>query len=374
MLKQSKLLSVCFSICHINMLDRDTLVSFMQVRGSIPLKWSQKPNLKYKPNLKITNNASGTNPFQIHFKNQLDRYNHVLIVNLINATGSEGKLGDAYLSQHNEFKNPNLNFVSFDFHHKTKSTNYGGLNELISAVQNSINDFGFSMVDLKTGTVTKSQTGVLRVNCIDCLDRTNVCESIFARIVLTNKLRELNLLQPNEKVTDKANLEKLFKNTWADNGDTLSMLYAGTGALKADFTRTGRRTFAGILNDGYNSATRYYYNNFSDGLKQDGMALLLGKYIVEKGERPYAGTSKVMQTVYNVCKYTFIVSLIMIIINIIQLFSDPAKMQRLSILAVWLGVSAVDYLFLILNGTKIVNRPLLKKKSIIIGGSKPKKE
>lgn len=185
----------------------------MQVRGSIPLKWSQKPNLTYKPKLKITTNASGTNPFQIHFKNQLDRYNHVLVVNLINSTGSEGKLGDAYLKQHTEFNNSNMKFVSFDFHKKTKSTNYGGLNELISAVQDSINDFGYFMVDLKERKVIKSQTGVLRVNCIDCLDRTNVCESIFGRLVLNKELKDLELLKNDDKVDNKVSLERLFKSS-----------------------------------------------------------------------------------------------------------------------------------------------------------------
>jgi len=33
-------------------------------------------------------------------------------------------------------------------------------------------------------------------------------------------------------------------------------MYSGTGALKNDFTRTGKRTFIGILNDGSNSAIR----------------------------------------------------------------------------------------------------------------------
>lgn len=32
--------------------------------------------------------------------------------------------------------------------------------------------------------------------------------------------------------------------------------------------RTGRRTFGGLLKDGFNSAVRYYYNNFNDGYRQ----------------------------------------------------------------------------------------------------------
>ena len=32
--------------------------------------------------------------------------------------------------------------------------------------------------------------------------------------------------------------------------------------------RTGKRTLLGALKDGYNSAIRYYYNNFQDGYRQ----------------------------------------------------------------------------------------------------------
>ena len=49
----------------------------------------------------------------------------------------------------------------------------------------------------------------------------------------------------------------------------MSILYSGTPALKTDFTRTGKRTYAGALNDGINSLTRYYLNNFTDGYYTD---------------------------------------------------------------------------------------------------------
>lgn len=55
---------------------------------------------------------------------------------------------------------------------------------------------------------------------------------------------------------------------WADNADIVSTQYSGTGALKTDFTRTGKRTRMGALKDGINSLTRYYKNNFADGFRQ----------------------------------------------------------------------------------------------------------
>jgi hypothetical protein len=51
-------------------------------------------------------------------------------------------------------------------------------------------------------------------------------------------------------------------NLWADSGDSISLIYAGTGALKADVTRTGKRLLIqGNYSDGMNALTRYYLNN-----------------------------------------------------------------------------------------------------------------
>jgi hypothetical protein len=48
-------------------------------------------------------------------------------------------------------------------------------------------------------------------------------------------------------------LEDAFRAAWTDNADTISILYTGTPALKTDFTRTGKRTFKGAINDGINA-------------------------------------------------------------------------------------------------------------------------
>ena len=55
---------------------------------------------------------------------------------------------------------------------------------------------------------------------------------------------------------------------WADHADLIAKAYSGSGALKSDFTRTGKRTKAGALDDGYKSILRYLKNNFFDGARQ----------------------------------------------------------------------------------------------------------
>uniref|UniRef100_A0A1B0AHI7 Phosphatidylinositol-3-phosphatase SAC1 n=1 Tax=Glossina pallidipes TaxID=7398 RepID=A0A1B0AHI7_GLOPL len=126
-----------------------------------------------------------------------------------------------------------------------------------------------------------TQKGVFRTNCIDCLDRTNVVRSMLARRSLQKTLEKLGILHPSQKIElTSPNFELIFKAVWADNADLISMQYSGTRALKTDFTRTGKRTKRGLLQDGVNALTRYYINNFTDGFRQDGIDLFLGRYVV----------------------------------------------------------------------------------------------
>ena len=114
---------------------------------------------------------------------------------------------------------------------------------------------------------------------MDCLDRTNVVQSMLGRWILTRQLTDLGILQRGESASDDAAFEDVFRNVWADNADVVSKSYSGTGALKTDFTRTGNRTRAGMVQDLNNSVTRYLRNNFADGPRQDGFDLFLGTYL-----------------------------------------------------------------------------------------------
>jgi len=94
-------------------------------------------------------------------------------------------------------------------------------------------------------------------------------QSLLARRSLDAVLKRFEILrQGSDSISLHDNFESLFKTVWADNADFVSTQYSGTGALKNDFTRTGKRTKAGLLRDAYNSARRYYKNNFSDGFRQ----------------------------------------------------------------------------------------------------------
>lgn len=114
---------------------------------------------------------------------------------------------------------------------------------------------------------------------MDCLDRTNVVQSTFARYVITNQLIDCGIFNDSDRVDMFPDFESVFRNgrflslsklmiVWADNANVVSKSYSGTGALKTDFTRTGKRSTTGLLLDGQNSVERYFLNNFFDFNRQ----------------------------------------------------------------------------------------------------------
>lgn len=262
----------------------NTRCSFVQTRGSIPIFWSQRPNLKYKPKIKI-NAANYPEVFQRHFDNQIYNYGEQVVVNLVNQTGSEGLLEKSFSQSVTNSQNKNIRYEYFDFHHECGNTGlrWDRLSVLLDRLSDDIRKQGYFTIQ-KDGTILSQQEGIFRTNCIDCLDRTNVVQSLIAKVVLQNQLTKLGVLDQGQHIKDCKTFNLTYNNVWADNADVMSNQYAGTGALKTDITRQGKRTRYGLLMDGWNSLIRYFKNNFSDGFRQDSMDLFLGNYVVEENE------------------------------------------------------------------------------------------
>lgn len=163
--------------------------------------------------------------------------------------------------------NSNVRYESFDFHAECRKMRWDRLDILIDRLAHEQDEFGVFHLRFD-GTLLSNQLGVFRTNCIDCLDRTNVVQSMLAKRSLRQALQKLGILRAGQSIESTVGLEMLYKNVWADNADLISLQYSGTGALKTDFTRTGKRTVTGAIKDGLNSLARYYKNNFRDGCRQ----------------------------------------------------------------------------------------------------------
>ncbi|GLV32607.1 spermathreecae [Carabus blaptoides fortunei] len=252
-------------------------VSFVQVRGSVPVYWSQ-PGYKYRPPPRIDKGEAETKlAFEKHFDSELRSYGPICIVNLVDQTGKEKIIWDSYTSYILTYNNPNLIYVTFDFHEYCRGMHFENVSVLINSVADIIRDINYCWKD-KQGLIC-SQVGVFRVNCIDCLDRTNVVQTAIGKAVMEMQFSKLGLISPDDVMPDS--IRQVFQLLWANNGDTISKQYAGTNALKGDYTRTGERKFTGIMKDGMNSANRYYLGHFKDTIRQYCIDLMQGQQLPE---------------------------------------------------------------------------------------------
>ena len=289
------------------------IMSYVQTRGSVPVYWVEINTLHYTPNLQVRSVETAVDAARKHFDEQIRLYGDNYLVNLVNQKGREDRVKKAYeqmirllvsspdeKTQADQFTSEKLHvveptegahqfdrlhYVYFDFHNETKGLKWHRALLLLDQLKQGLTQGGyFRAADMPGDTqgqleVRYQQTAVVRTNCMDCLDRTNVVQTMLARWTLTRQLIDAGVLQPGETQDDDAAFQDLFRNMWADNADVVSRSYSGTGALKTDFTRTGKRTCAGMAQDLNNSVTRYVRNNFADGPRQDGFDLFLGTHL-----------------------------------------------------------------------------------------------
>lgn len=253
-------------------------LSFVQVRGSVPVFWSQV-GFKYRPPPKMDKGESeNCAAFEQHFNNEIHTYGPICAVNLVDQTGSEKVIFDAYSNYVYLYNSPFITYVTFDFHEYCRGMHFENVSILINAIAEIIKDMNYCWKD-DHGHIC-SQKGVFRVNCVDCLDRTNVVQTAIGKAVMEIQFCKLGLTVPETPMPE--NIKKIFQNLWANNGDIISKQYAGTNALKGDYTRTGERKFTGIMKDGVNSANRYYLSRFKDATRQGTIDLMLGNYVNEE--------------------------------------------------------------------------------------------
>lgn len=64
-----------------------------------------------------------------------------------------------------------------------------------------------------TGEVRRLQSGVVRTNCMDNLDRTNVVQSDIAKWSLGRQLQVMGYLSQGETINDHDEFLNLFRNS-----------------------------------------------------------------------------------------------------------------------------------------------------------------
>ncbi|KRX75585.1 Phosphatidylinositide phosphatase SAC1, partial [Trichinella sp. T6] len=318
----------------------DRLSSFVQTRGSAPVFWTQKPNLRWLPCPKLLQ-KDHTEGFRYHISWQTHTYGNQVIISLLNKRGREKCIGDALEYVVREAGAHDVKLISIDFHQECKNMNFDRLNYLIDQLMPEIHRLGYFSIKKGDTAELKMQTGVFRTNCMDCLDRTNVVQSMIAKRSLECQFQSMKILRSGDSLFRYPAFESIYRNLWADNGDACSVQYAGTAALKSDFTRTGKRTFAGLALDGYNAL--------------DALDLFLGSYLRNDLlglKYAYSRTSYISVLIPS----CFVFSVCMFILSAFLM-----KDSSLTYTMFWLAVLFSLIVFIGLYGEKIAESPTLKQ-------------
>ncbi|KAM3183461.1 hypothetical protein ACTXT7_010303 [Hymenolepis weldensis] len=272
------------------------VLAFLQIRGSVPVFWTQT-GIKYKPPIQLHRSLSeNRDAFRLHIERPLSKFDRLVVVNLVETTPGrqESKITEAYVRQLLLLNNPQVTYVGFDFHEYCKGLRFRNVAVLLDGVKEIIRDMKYCW--LHKDYFMCKQEGVFRVNCVDCLDRTNLVQTVFATAILESQLRKLGRLPPEVELP--MTLARAVQAVWADNGDALSRHYTGTAALKGDYTRTGFRTVNGLMKDGVSSMGRS--NNF---LNDRTFALAMSYMLAQDGSSKDLIKDKVSPLFYLITYY-----------------------------------------------------------------------
>ncbi|KAL2958017.1 hypothetical protein AAZX31_18G183400 [Glycine max] len=192
-------------------------------------------DLTYKPNLSVISHEEIPKIVEHHFHDLMQRYGEIVAIDL-DKHGEEGQLSAAYAA---EMQNQqHVRYVPFDFHHHYGSSNFDNMKILYDQISEDFEKQRYFLID-RQGNILEEQRGLVRLNYIDSLDRTNVTQEYGK-----------------------------FRILWAEQGDEISLEYARTHALKGDLVRYGKQTITRMIKDGVSALSRYYLNNFQDGIRQ----------------------------------------------------------------------------------------------------------
>lgn len=272
---------------YFNIIKNDALVfDFDIFRGSVPLYWSQHDPLK--PTKIWFNNDISENEkaFKKHF-NLIDDVNKKLIViDLLGSRKYEAVLSKMYKNYCVEsaikYMNFNLHKYISDFE-LLKNTFFEKFSLILNDDELVVDDRdiedssefsefdssdseGNTCASINEDTIRNSSCDhsdglhkkySIRVNCLDCLDRTNLCQYLVFEYFNPYKFKEITKL-------------------WKNNGDALAKLNSGSNALMSDLIGSDKKlSIYSKVSDMYNNAHRFINNKFNDKEKERIINLLL---------------------------------------------------------------------------------------------------
>ncbi|KAH7856631.1 hypothetical protein Vadar_003721 [Vaccinium darrowii] len=311
--------------------------SVVQNRGSIPLFWSQETSrLNIKPDIILSKKDHKYQATRLHFENLVQRYgNPIIILNLIKTREKKpresilrAEFGNAIALINRDLTGENrLKFLHMDLnkYSKNKAIDVLALLQKVAAYALNFTGFFYCQIEPTSGTKrlinwsyfennykgdTKKgvqsetndnsssidkcgehfvkppmfQKGVLRTNCIDCLDRTNVAQFAFGLVSLGHQLHALGFTDDPIIDMDCPLADDLMR-LYETMGDTLALQYGGSAAHNKIFSQKRGHWKAAVQSQEFlRTLQRYYSNAYMDAEKQDAINVFLGHFQPQQGK------------------------------------------------------------------------------------------
>ncbi|XP_057428717.1 phosphoinositide phosphatase SAC3-like isoform X2 [Lotus japonicus] len=128
------------------------------------------------------------------------------------------------------------------------------------------------------------QRGVLRTNCIDCIDRTNVAQYAYGLAALGHQLHALGIIDHPKIDLDDPLGDDLMR-FYEQMGDILAHQYGGSAAHNKIFSeRRGQWRAATQSQEFFRTLRRYYSNAYMDAEKQNAINVFLGHFQPQQGK------------------------------------------------------------------------------------------
>ncbi|KAK1443154.1 inositol 5-phosphatase [Babesia gibsoni] len=267
--------------------------SFVQVRGSVPIFWGQKNVLSTAYFTRMMYESEQA--FLLHYSLLQSMYGDsgdIYFMSLL-----DDKTGESTLTQGMEhidgaFPDMRLHMLRFNYNEKVKRN--AVVPDLLAYVNlqlmGTIQRIGYFDGDLigkvepeqvAKQSVDGVQKGVIRTNCLDCLDRTNAVQMMISWVWLAGMLDPdgmSHMLDPDYTEADFAGTLCQFREMWCDHGDAISFLHAGTPSIYSQHIREGKQSYSAIFHYTKNMVVRACSTVFSDDMRQTCMDIILNAY------------------------------------------------------------------------------------------------
>lgn len=315
--------------------EKQRVAAFTILRGSVPRCWSQPANLTFIPTITISSPSSGVDELVLHLNALLALFDGMTSIHCLDTTSlskAELPISKAFEAAALKLREGNgalsrpvdVYYTKYNVkERRAKNAPYNLMRMEVDTLLNRKNEGGSQFVDFwkfsneghpspSSGSSPPSvpstadadgatcelvlvhqQKHYVRVNCLDCLDRTNLVQSMIAINILPQMIRyvlghgeEMNLSDDEDEYEDEddgsdgaggngefhCSVERC-KHMWVELGISLSRLYAGSDPHFVDFLLTGEwgpATFDVVRI----ALRRWWQQNFFDGQKQDAVSLL----------------------------------------------------------------------------------------------------